>query len=221
MLNHLKVLQELDTTFIDWAIDSLLLLTQDELHLDDTTVGKFRKLAQFQGQLRRRLEQMPDSLGPSEASGHILRTAYAGFAHLNWTAFNNISYEAIAAAIMSDELQGASAFSLRIDGLKGDVRVLKAAVSQSSSLRELCFLQNPDRESDDVGARLSAQLFKSSDDSWLRNRTVYLTFAFSAPLCEATWLPTRVTSPIHLSSVMHAYVRRQQDVRDQFQVQGH
>lgn len=207
------MLHEPQNAHIDRAIDNLLILTQNDLHLDAKTISKFKKLAGFQEQLRRRLEQVPDSLGPSEASGHMLRIAYAGYSHLNWVAFKNITYEAIAAVVASDELRSASALSLCIDGLIGDLSVLKAAVSRSSSLKQLCFLQRPDRDSDDASARLHAQLFEPSQESWFRNKTIYATCAFSAPLRKATWL-TRATPPAHVFPVMHIYVRQQRVVAD-------
>jgi hypothetical protein len=44
---------------MDRAIDNLLILTQDpaDLHLDEETIDKFQKLAEFREQLRRRLAQ--------------------------------------------------------------------------------------------------------------------------------------------------------------------
>ncbi|KPM45093.1 hypothetical protein AK830_g1453 [Neonectria ditissima] len=210
---HSTMSREPQSASMDRAVDNLLILTHNDLHLDAKAINKFQKLAKFQGQLRRRLEQVPDSLGPSEASGHMLRIAYAGCSHLNWVVFENMTYEAIAAAVASDELRSASALSLCIDGLNGDVGVLKATVARSSSLKQLCFLQKPDREDDNTSARLHAQLLEPVQESWLRNKTVYTTCAFSAPLRLETW-PTRATPPVRDVPVMQMFVRQKRDVVD-------
>lgn len=183
---------------MDHAIDNLLILTQDpaDLPLDEETIAKFQNLAEFREQLRRRLEEVPHSLGPSsEASAHILRVAYAGQTHLNWVAFRNLAPAVIAAAIASDELRGASALSLcvddsRVEGDEGDLSGLVAALAQSKTLKQLCFVQGPDRHSDDASARFLTQLplwgtssgASSADLAWLRDRTIYPTCAFSTSL---------------------------------------
>ncbi|CAI7618667.1 unnamed protein product [Penicillium palitans] len=183
---------------MDCAIDNLLILTQDpaDLHLDEETIDKFQKLAEFREQLRRRLEEVPHSLGPSsEASIHILRVAYAGQTHLNWVAFRNLAPAVIAATIASGELRGASALSLcvdkfRVEGDEGDLSDLVATLAQSKTLKQLCFVQGPDRHSDDASARFFTQLLlqgtssggSSADLAWLRDRIIYPTCAFSTSL---------------------------------------
>ncbi|KAL2819700.1 hypothetical protein BJX63DRAFT_428482 [Aspergillus granulosus] len=70
----------------------------------------------------------------------------------------------IAAAVASDELRGASTLSLCVDQFKlegdeeeGDLNNLAAALAQSTALKQLCFLQRPDRNSDDASARFCSQ----------------------------------------------------------------
>ncbi|KAJ5787896.1 hypothetical protein N7457_002886 [Penicillium paradoxum] len=178
---------------VDGAIDDLLILTQDpELHLDERTIDKFQQLTEFRDQLRRRLEEVPDSLGPSsEASGHILRIAYAGCMHLNWVAFRYLAPGLIAAAVASDELRGASALSLCVDnfdleGCEGELGDLAAALANSTTLKQLCLLQRPDGDSDDASARFCTQLLlrgsASGDLGWLRDIIIYPTYAFSTSL---------------------------------------
>ncbi|KAJ5158757.1 uncharacterized protein N7500_008408 [Penicillium coprophilum] len=219
---------------LDRAIDNLLILTQEPgLHLDEETIGKFQKLAEFREQLRRRLEEVPDSLGPfSEASSHILRVAYAGCTHLNWVAFKNLAPGVIAAAVASDELRNASALSLCVDEFKlegdeGDLGDLAAVLGQSTTLNQLYFLQGPERDSDDASARFYTQLLlrgrSSGDLGWLRDKTIYPTCAFSTPLCNHrfTWPSTAsvtFTSPdIQVFPVMHMFTFRgyqREDVAD-------
>ncbi|KAI9035018.1 uncharacterized protein KD926_004822 [Aspergillus affinis] len=200
----------------DRATDNLLILTQDlaDLHLDQNKILNFQKLAEFRDHVQRRIEEVPDSLGPSEVSGHILRVAYAGHMHLNWVAFRNLSPSVIAAAIESDELRSASALSLCIDnfkleGNKGELDDLAAALSQSTGLKQLCFLQRPDRDSDNSSARFWTELqqrWRSSGDfGWLRDKTIYLTCAFSASLCSSK-LSSPLTTDVRLtSSVVQAF----------------
>ncbi|OQE37972.1 hypothetical protein PENCOP_c009G06231 [Penicillium coprophilum] len=218
----------------DHAIDNLLILTQEpDLHLDDETIGKFQKLTEFREQLRRRLEEVPDSLGPfSEASSHILRVAYAGCTHLNWVAFKNLAPGVIAAAVASDELRNASALSLCVDEFKlggdeGDLGDLAAVLAQSTALKQLYFLQGPERDSDDASAHFYTQLLlrgrSSGDWGWLRDKTIYPTCAFSTPLCNHrfTWPSTAsvtFSSPdIQVFPVMHMFTfggYQREDVAD-------
>ncbi|KAJ5547459.1 hypothetical protein N7494_005044 [Penicillium frequentans] len=206
---------------IDRAIDNLLILTQDpaDLHLDEETIDKFQKLAEFREQLRRRLEEVPHSLGPSsEASGHILRVAYARQTHLNWVAFGNLAPAVIAAAIASEELRGASALSLCVDNFKvegdeGDLSDLVAALAQSKTLKQLCFVQGPDRHSDDASARFFTQLLlggtssggSSADLAWLRDRIIYPTYAFSTSLRSHKFTSPSTTIFTHPSPVAQIF----------------
>jgi hypothetical protein len=202
---------------MDRAIDNLLILTQEpaDLHLDEKTIGKFQKLAEFREQLRRRLEEVPDSLGPSsEASGHILRVAYAGRTHLNWVAFRNLAPGVIAAAVASDELRGASMLSLYVDKFKlegdeGDLGDLVAALAQSTALKQLCFLQGPDRDSDDASTHFCTQLLLrgrlSGDLGWLRDKTIYPTYAFSTSLRNRKFTSPSTTNVTFTSSVVQVF----------------
>ena len=202
---------------IDRAIDNLLILIQDlaDLHLDEKTIGKFQKLAEFREQLRRRLEEVPDSLGPSsEASSHILRVAYAGRAHLNWVAFRNLAPGLIATAITSDELRGSSALSLCVDKFKlegdeGGLADLAAALARSTALKQLCFLQGPDRDSDVASDRFCTRLLlrgrPSRDVGWLRDKIIYPTCAFSTCLCSRKFKFLSTTSVTFTSSVVQIF----------------
>ncbi|KAJ5471469.1 hypothetical protein N7530_008826 [Penicillium desertorum] len=104
------------------AIPTIRYTEQNQSPLTSTPTKRQRKsqkLAEFREQLRRRIEEVPDSLGPSsESSGHIMRVAHARRTHLNWVAIRNLAPGLIAAAVASDELRGASALSLCIDKLK-------------------------------------------------------------------------------------------------------
>ncbi|PLB48899.1 hypothetical protein P170DRAFT_509564 [Aspergillus steynii IBT 23096] len=145
-------------------------------------------LAEFGEQVRRRLEEVPNSLGPSEVSGHILRIAYAGRTHLNWAAFRNLT--------------------LGLEGDEEDLDNLIAALAHCTALRQLCFLQTPDMDSDDTSARFCTQLLlrvrSSRDPECLRDKTIYLTSAFSTSLrnCSTTGV-SFASSVVQVFPVMH------------------
>ncbi|KAJ5320670.1 hypothetical protein N7508_000953 [Penicillium antarcticum] len=202
---------------MDRAIDNLLILTQEPagLHLDKETIGRFQKLAEFREQLRRRLEEVPDSLGPSsEASGHVLWVAYAGNTHLNWVAFRNLAPSVISAAIVSDELRGASALSLCVDKFKleggeGGLGDLVVALAESTTLKQLCFVRGPDRTNDDASVLFCTQLLlrgrSSGDLGSLRDKTIYPTYAFSRSLRIRKFASPRTTSVTFTSSVVQVF----------------
>ncbi|KAL4865180.1 hypothetical protein BDV12DRAFT_200372 [Aspergillus spectabilis] len=206
---------------MDRAIDDLLVLTQPaDLQLDEKTINNFQKLAEFREQLRERVEEVPDSLGPSEISGYILRVAYAGYSHLNWVAFRNLPLSMIVSAVSSEELQGASTLSLCVDqfkleGDKGEVDLdnLAAVLAQSTTLKQLCFLQRPDRVSDDASTGFYSELLRLLQASasgghleWLRTKTIYLTSAFSTSLRSRIFLASSSTiGPRAVSSVANYF----------------
>ncbi|KAJ0424725.1 hypothetical protein BJY00DRAFT_276228 [Aspergillus carlsbadensis] len=176
------------------SINNLLDLTQGEHLLEETVIHQIQNLAKHQEQLRQRLEEASDRLGPSKISSHLLRVAYAGHSHLNWVTFQKLTLSVIAAAIASEELHDASALSLRIDTFMlasdekegGGLDDLAAALAQSTAIKQLCFLQRPGRKSVDASdrfcSRLAERLVSGGDLEWLRSRTVYLTSAFSTSL---------------------------------------
>ncbi|KAL4932899.1 uncharacterized protein BDV17DRAFT_252397 [Aspergillus undulatus] len=181
----------------DHAIDNLLALTQESADpsLEKMTLSKFEKLSKFGEQLRQRLEEVPDSLGPSEMAGYLLRVAYAGRRHLNWVAFRNVKPSVVAAAVASDELRDASALSLCVDQfeLEGAIDHLAAALTQSF-FKQLCFLQPPDRESDNASAGFCSRLLGASGGmDLLHSKTNYATSAFSTALRSRKFLTASST----------------------------
>ncbi|KAL4860447.1 hypothetical protein BDV12DRAFT_108330 [Aspergillus spectabilis] len=202
---------------IDSAIDDLLVLTQEpaEPSHEKTVFDNLQMLAKFPEKLQQRLEEVPDSLGPSKISSHVLRVAYAGRSHLNWVAFQNLPPSVIAAAVASDELRGASALSLCVDKFKlqreGDLKELAAAVSQCTGLRQLCLFQPPGRDSDDASAHICSQLLLLWERralegigglEWLRGKSIYPTCAFSTSLRSREFL-TLSSTITHSSTYPH------------------
>ncbi|KAJ6123880.1 hypothetical protein N7471_011197 [Penicillium samsonianum] len=207
--------EPLRNAHIDCAIDNLLLLTQEptEPPFEKTVSDNLQKLAEYREQLRQRLEEVPDTLGPSEISSYILRVAYAGRSHLNWVVFQNLAPSVIAAAIASDELRDASAVSLCVDQFRlegdegeGDLGDLATVLAQTTALKQLCFLQRPDRDSDDASARFCSQLLllwgraSGGDLEWLRTKTIYPTSAFSTSLRSRGFLTSSLTISLSFTS---------------------
>ncbi|CAG8897282.1 unnamed protein product [Penicillium egyptiacum] len=180
---------------MDRTIDDLLVLTQEPAcpPLEKQALAHLQMLVPFREKLRQRLEEVPDRLGPSTISSHVLRVAYTERSHLNWVAFGNLPPRVIAAAVASDDLRGASALSLCVDAFQlagdeeegeSDLVNLAAALAQSTALQQLCFLQQPDRNHDDVSDRFCSQLLRlwgrtsGEDWEWLRPKTIHSTSAF-------------------------------------------
>ena len=200
--------ETLRNAHIDYTIDNLLILTQEptEFPFEKAVNDNLQKLAEYREQLRQRLEEIPDTLGPSEISSYILRVAYAGRSHLNWVGFQNLTPSVIAAAIASDELRDASALSLCVDWFRlegdeeeGDLGDLATVLAQTTALKQLCLLQRPDRDSDDASARFCSQLLLlwgralGGDLEWLRTKTIYPTSAFSTSLRSREFLTSSST----------------------------
>jgi hypothetical protein len=180
---------------MDRTIDDLLVLTQEPacLPLEKKALAHLQMLVPFREKLRQRLEEVPDRLGPSTISIHVLRVAYTERSHLNWVAFGNLPPRVIAAAVASDDLRGASALSLCVNAsqLAGDEEEgepdlvnLAAALAPSTALQQLCFLQQPDRNHDDISDRFCSVLLRlwgrtsGEDWEWLRPKTIHSTSAF-------------------------------------------
>jgi hypothetical protein len=213
---------------IDRVIDELLVLTHqpDEHPLERAADSNLQIASRFPEQLREQLEEDPRRLGPFKVSSHVLAVAYAGRSHLNWAAFLNLTPSVIAAALASDELQGASALSLCADqfGLEsgGDLKELTAAMSKCTGLRQLCLFQGFNRDSDDPSARCYSELLliwqrgaveERGGLEWLQRKTIYANCAFSTSLRSRECLPWSSTitrslaSPhAHILPVMHLFM---------------
>jgi hypothetical protein len=173
---------------MDRTIDDLLLLTQEPISppLEKKALAHLQTLVPFSERLRQRLEEVPDRLGPSTISSHVLRVAYTERSHLNWVSFGNLSPRVIAAAVASDELRSASALSLCVDAWAGDKEEgapdlvdLAAALAQSTGLQQLCFLQRPGRDQDNVSSRFCSQLLRLwGRASGGEEKTIHSTSAF-------------------------------------------
>ncbi|KAI1172157.1 hypothetical protein F4777DRAFT_524269 [Nemania sp. FL0916] len=205
---------------LDQAIISLIQgLAQGE-ELDMSSIQQSVSHPEFQARLLHAVNSFPLALTDSGSSMQLLQLAYAGHSHLNWVSYGNLTYESISAALQSNQLRGAKALSLCIDHLGGSPNALFQALVDSEWIHEIHFVQGPTRENDELSSLLFAQLCGSSAGSaLLRERRIFLTCAYSAPLRRKVWLPdleSRGISrplpyvpPIHAFPVQHMFVRQQ------------
>lgn len=182
----------------------------------------------FQDQLLARLRQHPDIPGRSESSTQLLRLAYDGQSHLNWVAYTGLTYENIAGLLGSAELRDAEALSICIDHVGGYPTPLLMALSESRTIRDICFLQGPARANDDKTSQLFSQICElpsistrglhgtsRSGNPLLSSKNLFLTCAFSAPLRRKFWLldprggRLSDTALIRSFPVQHMFVRQQ------------
>ncbi|RYP10759.1 hypothetical protein DL764_000455 [Monosporascus ibericus] len=208
-----------DKDILDRAVEILIQDTMGNGRADKRKHIQSISHADFQGRLLGSLQEDPLQLGPSRASADLLRLAYAGHSHLNWVAYKNLSYKFVTIALRSEELKDAAALSLCIDRIGGSPTVLLEALSQSKTIQDVCFLQEPTRTNDDLASQLFAQLCASpSTSSMLQTSKIFLTCAYSTPLRKKFWLPDprstshngpSYTPPIHAFPVQHMFVRQQ------------
>ncbi|RYP42667.1 hypothetical protein DL767_000036 [Monosporascus sp. MG133] len=208
-----------DKDILDRAVEILI---QDAMRNESVNKRKHIQSVShpdFQGRLLESLQEDPLRLGPSQASADLLRLAYAGHSHLNWVAYKNLSYDFVTIALQSEELKDATALSLCIDRIGGSPTMLLEVLSQSKTIQDVCFLQEPTRTNDDLASQLFAQLCASpSTSSMLQTSKIFLTCAYSTPLRKKLWLPDprssshntpSYTPPIHAFPIQHMFVRQQ------------
>ncbi|KAH6692715.1 hypothetical protein F5X68DRAFT_250930, partial [Plectosphaerella plurivora] len=167
---------------------------------------------EFLAELRKTL--LRDSSALETPKQHLLlRTAYTGEAHLNWAAYKNLTVKSLAAAMSSPELQAATALSIRVDQLHAPFTPLFEALARKATVRDVCFLEGPDRSSDNKSSDFFSQICASPfAPKLLGSKNIYLTCAFSAPLRKKTWFsPNLRNNPALLEAfpVQHMFVRQQ------------
>ncbi|KAI1118226.1 hypothetical protein F5Y14DRAFT_399676 [Nemania sp. NC0429] len=194
-------------------------LAQGE-EIDMFSVRRSARDPEFQARLLHGLWNVSFALNDSESSTQLLYLAYKGYEDLNWVSYGNLTYESIATILRSNRLKDAKTLSICIDHLRGSPTTLFEALLISKSIDEIHFLQGPSRVNDELGSQLFAELCGSSAGSaLLRERRIFLTCAYSAPLRRKVWLPDlasrripkslRYAPPIHAFPVQHVFVRQQ------------
>lgn len=136
----------------------------DELRtLPDFRIGLFRHL-------RERLKEK--SFLPPKILGTLLGIVFDAQQHLDWISLDGLPTNAIATALETQELKAANSISLCIDAIHGTPKRLLKALSLSSTLRELYFLQGPSREDDNASTELFLKWLSTSHLSLHRYKIV-------------------------------------------------
>lgn len=161
------------------------------------------------------MEQHPDRLSPNPSAGQLLKLAYAGHKHLDWTLYKHLSADGIAAALDSPDLAaGVESLVFRLGPSCGNTAQLARSLPLLTRLQNLSVVQDPTRTDDNPSAELFAQLSAAADDPrtlrLLQSARVVFTGAHSASLRKAFWLPTTSYSqPVHAFPIQQMFVRHQ------------
>ncbi|WYZ35497.1 hypothetical protein EsH8_X_000144 [Colletotrichum jinshuiense] len=204
--------QELSSNSLaDQAVRSLIEGTQETETYDMSSFDGPLKLSGFRESLRRRILESPESLGPTIAAGQLLRLIYEKQHDLNWVQFKNLSYESVAAAIESPELQEAISLSLCIDRIKGNPESLLKTLCRLDTVLDICFLQEPTRANDEASAHIYLLISTNPEyTQLLQSKAITVTASYSAPLRKRFWLPTTgYTQPIKAYPIQQMFVRHE------------
>lgn len=205
---------------LDQAVERLIRRITRGGDLDVSNLEQSLLNPEFRERLLRCLRKTSFALHQANFSVEILQLAYAEHSHLNWVPYGNLTYKSITNALQSDQLRNATALSLCIDHISGSVNTLFEVLVHCESIHEINFLQKPTRENDDPCLEAFAQLCASSSGSiLLRDRKIFLTGAYSAPLQRKPWYPDiesrridralKYTPPVHAFPVQHMFVSQQ------------
>lgn len=178
---------------------------------DVSYVNKLQTIPNFRFLLRSHLQERLEKkcfLQP-QILGHLLGIAFDSQQHLDWVLLKGLDTHAIAIALKMPELKEARSIGLCIDSIHGTHEQLLESLSMSTSLRELYFLQEPTRKSDNNSAELFLKLMSMSHLHLLRCKII-LSGPFSSSLSKRFWLPTTGWEPnIRTFPTKHMFVRRQ------------
>ncbi|KAH7416904.1 hypothetical protein BKA64DRAFT_656487 [Cadophora sp. MPI-SDFR-AT-0126] len=170
------------------AIRSLFQSTIDVENFNISIFDDVRKVPNFKEMLQRNLLQYSNRLGNTQSAGILLRLAFADGEHLCLEQLDDISVEAISAAVNIPELGTISSISICTSTMRNLSPELMEGLSKSESLREIYLMQSPLRKADTPDVELLEAL-ATRPHFFSR---VKLTFAgsYSAALRKIFWLPT-------------------------------
>jgi len=172
----------------DRVITSLIQSTFDIDDFDMSIFDEVRAIPNFQDLLWRNLVQHSARLGSTRSAGQLIRLAFANQEHLGLEQLNNLSAEAISAALRMPEIGKVTSISFCIDSIRSTPAGLIDVLSEADTLREIYFLQSPTRESDALSAQIFEELAARPQILW--RTKVVLAGAYSAALRKRFWLPT-------------------------------
>ncbi|KAK6827465.1 hypothetical protein PG987_010806 [Apiospora arundinis] len=205
------------------AIGRLIQETQCMDDLDVTILNEVRDLPGFTDSLRNNLLQNSDRIGNTPAAGRLLRLAFVQNGHLGLEGLKNVPAQGIGVALDDGPQTGVpqtdgpiTSLSLCLDCVRGTPAQLAHSLSQApDTLREVCLLQRPSR---DTGA-LDAQLFIELAARPPILSRVNFTFAgaYSAALRKRLWLPTSSNNtPLDIFPVQQIFVRHYETTNSKY-----
>ena len=158
-----------------------------------------RNIPNFQERLRSNILKSPAKFGITRSAGQLLRLAFSEKEHLGLETLDGISVEALSAALSITGMQKIKSISLCIESITDPSIDLLDVLERSKDLTRVCFLSNPERESD----ILSAQLFEALATRPHLFSRINFTFigAYSAALRKQCWLPSDPKSTLPSQSL--------------------
>ncbi|KAK0117455.1 hypothetical protein ONS96_013285 [Cadophora gregata f. sp. sojae] len=181
-----------ERTLHEHAIKSLLLSTVDVEDFNIHIFDDVRKLPYFPELLRRNLLKDSTRFWNTRSSGLLLRLAFEDGERLNLERVQNISVQAILAAVNVPGMGSVSSLSICTTSIRDLSGSLIEGLSKSKSLREIHFMQSPFREVDTPDTLLLEAL--SSYSHFLSRVKVLFASSYSAALLKKFWLPSLSTS---------------------------
>ncbi|KAH6725006.1 hypothetical protein BKA61DRAFT_41595 [Leptodontidium sp. MPI-SDFR-AT-0119] len=184
------------------AIRSLFQSTIDIDNFDISIFDNVRKVPNFKEMLQRNLLQYSPRLGNTSSAGLLLRLAFEDREHLSLERLEDISVEAISAAVNYLEIGTISSVSLCISSIRNLSTELIEGLSRSETLREIYFMQSPFRKSDTPDVELLKAL-SARPDFFSRVKVVFAG-SYSAALRKTFWLPNISDKPSTSTNTVQA-----------------
>ncbi|KAH7383137.1 hypothetical protein BKA64DRAFT_178636 [Cadophora sp. MPI-SDFR-AT-0126] len=166
-------------------------LFQSTIDVDSFGISMFddvRKVPNFKEMLQRNLLQYSKRLGNTSSAGLLLRLAFEDGEHLSLERLEDISVEAISAAVNYPEIGTISSLSLCVSSIR-DLSSTKLieGLSRSEALREIYFMQSPFRKSDTPDVEFLKAL--SARPDFFSRVKVMFAASYSAALRKNFWPP--------------------------------
>ncbi|KAI1173389.1 hypothetical protein F4777DRAFT_600676 [Nemania sp. FL0916] len=187
-------------------------LRVDDFDMSDFEFQHLRHLPNFHSSIHHVLQEHSDMLDGNPAADGFIRLAYTRHDdHLGLELLERLSANTLSAALDNNlEPNGPiNSLSLCIDNMDCSPAELAAVLSQAASLKEICLLQHPTRESDALSAQILIAL--AEQPAVLSNTRIVFAGSFSSALRKRFWLPTSSDLILHQAfPTQQVLVRHQQ-----------
>ncbi|KAE9371641.1 hypothetical protein N431DRAFT_508367 [Stipitochalara longipes BDJ] len=190
----------------DQAFSTLIDATLETESFEMVIFDKAKTIPHFQELLQRLLQERSEHLGKSRSAGQLLALAFEGKTHLDLVRLRGLSAQAIRASLETPELKDVRSISLCVDTLLSSPAEIVAAISRTPPIRDLYFLQSPNRRKDHMCTQLFLELSKRPD---LLCGKLIITGAHAAALTKKSWLPPTINyqPPVEIFPIQHIFCR--------------